>query len=122
MKETHWKTMRISGISTDKHEQTTLENHENIRNQYRVVRMKEPLWKTMRISGISTEQKEPGISTEESVLSILRIKPGISTEKEPGISTEESVLSILRIVSRKEQQLKTMRYWYDMVEDTTIKG
>ncbi|KAH3801128.1 hypothetical protein DPMN_154774 [Dreissena polymorpha] len=67
MKETHWKTMRISG---------------------RVVSMNEPHWKTMRISGIMPLWKtmrisgiKPGIRTEESILSILSLKePGISTQ------------------------------------------
>ncbi|KAH3893034.1 hypothetical protein DPMN_017173 [Dreissena polymorpha] len=82
MKETHRKTMRILGIKSvlsNKHERTTLENHENIGNQYRVVRMKEPLWKTMRILGISTEES-PGISTEKEPGIILSSKQGISTE------------------------------------------
>ncbi|KAH3733540.1 hypothetical protein DPMN_039969 [Dreissena polymorpha] len=82
MKETHWKTMRILGISTDKHERTTLENHENIN-------MEEP---GNILSIVSL--KELGIRTPGNILSILSLKePGISTEKEPGISTEESVLS-----------------------------
>ncbi|KAH3751404.1 hypothetical protein DPMN_185960 [Dreissena polymorpha] len=89
MKETHWKTMRISGISTEhKHERTTLKT-------MRISGIK-PLWKTMRISGI-----KPGIRTEESVLSIVSMKePGIKPGIKPGISIElESVLSILSKLS-----------------------
>ncbi|KAH3879475.1 hypothetical protein DPMN_003378 [Dreissena polymorpha] len=106
MNETHWKTMRISGISTDKHERTTLENHENIGNQYRVVRMKEPLWKTMRISEIIVNMEEPGNilsivsrkSSRESVMSILSI---VSRESILIILSRKSPESVLSIVSRE---------------------
>ncbi|KAH3702646.1 hypothetical protein DPMN_077672 [Dreissena polymorpha] len=72
MKETHWKTMRISGISTDKHERTTLENHENIGNQYQ-----------------SRESKLRNRNHRESVLSIIsRKEQGIVLSNKQGISTE----------------------------------
>ncbi|KAH3865320.1 hypothetical protein DPMN_028359 [Dreissena polymorpha] len=123
MKETHWKTMRISGIkplwktmrilgiSTDKHERTTLENHENIGNQYRhertllenhenignqyrVVRMKEPLWKTMRFSGISTDKHER---------TTLENHENIGNQNR---SRESELRNILSILSLKEPGIK----------------
>ncbi|KAH3897955.1 hypothetical protein DPMN_022151 [Dreissena polymorpha] len=107
MKETHWKTMRISGISTEhKHERTTLKT-------MRISGIK-PLWKTMRISGI-----KPGIRTEVSVLSIVSMKePGIKPGIKPGISIElESVLSIL-----SKPQWKTMRILTNVLTKFHIIG